>query len=153
MMINQPLRGREARRTAQQIFQFSSRRSCKHRTLPATILTLIILLGTSIAGHAQSAGVAERPYLGWSSFSQQTISNNFLTQANIQAQSDALLSSGLQSHGFTYINIDSGWQEGFDSNGRPTPNPGAFPDMAALITHIHSNGQKAGIYWTPGIPL
>jgi alpha-galactosidase len=152
-MINKPLRGREARRTAQQNFECSGRRSYKHRTLPATILISILLLGSSVAGHAQSAGVAERPYLGWSSFSQQTISNNFLTQTNIQAQSDALLSSGLQSHGFTYINIDSGWQGGFDSNGRPTPNPGTFPDMAALITHIHSNGQKAGIYWTPGIPL
>jgi alpha-galactosidase len=152
-MIHKPLRGRESHRTAKQMFQFSSRRSYKHRTLSATILASIILWGPAVAGPAQSTGVAERPYLGWSSFSQQTISNNFLTQTNIQAQSDALLSSGLQSHGFTYINIDSGWQGSFDSNGRPTPNTGIFPDMAALITHIHSNGQKAGIYWTPGIPL
>jgi alpha-galactosidase len=125
-MIHKPLRDRESHRTAQQMFQFSSHRSYKHRTLSATILASIILWGPAVAGRAQSTGVAERPYLGWSSFSQQTISNNFLTQTNIQAQSDALLSSGLQSHGFTYINIDSGWQGSFDSNGRPTPNTGSF---------------------------
>jgi hypothetical protein len=104
-----------------------------------------------VGAAAQSSGVADRPYLGWSSFSEQTISNNFLTQANIQAQSDALLSSGLQRHGFTYINIDAGWQGAFDSNGRPSPNSSLFPDMAGLIAHIHSNGQKAGIYWKPGV--
>ena len=100
---------------------------------------------------AQSSGVADRPYLGWSSFSEQTVSSNFLTQANIQAQSDALVSSGLQQHGFTYINIDAGWQGSFDSNGRPLPNESLFPDIAGLISHIHSNGQKAGIYWKPGV--
>jgi len=67
------------------------------------------------------------------------------------AQSDALLSSGLQTHGFDYINIDSGWQGSFDANGRPIPNSTTFPDIAALVAHIHSNGQKAGIYWIPGV--
>jgi alpha-galactosidase len=89
--------------------------------------------------------------MGWSSFSEQTVSINFLTQTNIQAQSDALQSSGLQSHGFSYINIDNGWQGSFDPNGRPTPSTSLFPDIASLIAHIHSNGQKAGIYWTPGV--
>ncbi len=39
----------------------------------------------------------------------------------------------------------------FDGNGRPIPNPTTFPDIVALVAHIHSNGQKAGIYWIPGI--
>lgn len=100
---------------------------------------------------AQTPGIAERPYQGWSSFSQQTISSNFLTQANMTAQSDALAASGLQAHGFNYINMDSGWQGSFDANGRPIPNTSTFPDIAALVAHIHSNGQKAGIYWIPGV--
>jgi hypothetical protein len=70
---------------------------------------------------AQTPGVAAKPYMGWSTFSQQTISSTFLTQANIAAQSDALLSSGLQAHGYNYINIDSGWMGAFDANGRPIP--------------------------------
>lgn len=103
------------------------------------------------AASAQVNGVGQRPYLGWSSFSQQTIDPAFLTQANMVTQSDALAASGLQAHGYTYINLDSGWQGGFDANGRPTPDPRTFPDIKALIDHIHGHGQKAGIYWIPGV--
>ncbi|WP_176441569.1 alpha-galactosidase [Granulicella rosea] len=99
----------------------------------------------------QSSSVAAHPYLGWSSSSSQSQSSGFLTQANLQAQSDALNTSALEDHGFTYINIDDGWQSGYDSNGRPTPNAALFTDIAGLITHIHQNGQKAGIYWRPGV--
>ena len=60
-------------------------------------------------------------------------------------------SSGLQTHGFGYINIDSGWQGSFDANGRPIPNSTTFPNITALVDHIHQNGQKAGIYWIPGV--
>ncbi len=42
-------------------------------------------------------------------------------------------------------------QGGFDGNGRPAPNPTTFPDIKALVDHIHANGQKAGIYWIPCI--
>jgi hypothetical protein len=100
---------------------------------------------------AQVNGVGQKPYLGWSTFSEQTINSSFLTQTNIQAQSDALAASGLQQHGFQYINIDSGWMSTFDANGRPIPAAPNFPDIKALIDHIHANGQKAGIYWIPGI--
>jgi alpha-galactosidase len=74
-----------------------------------------------------------------------------LNQTNIEAQSDALGSSVLKEHGFSYINIDDGWYKGYDSSGRPTPNPSLFTDISGLISHIHQNGQKAGIYWRPGI--
>ena len=66
-------------------------------------------------------------------------------------QSDALKASGLQDHGFVYINLDSGWQGSFDGNGRPIPNSSTFPDIKGMVDHIHANGQKAGIYWIPGI--
>jgi len=68
-------------------------------------------------GFGQSTNVAEHPYMGWSSFSSQTQSSAFLNQTTIEAQSDALSSSVLQEHGFTYINIDDGWQKGYDSSG------------------------------------
>lgn len=112
-------------------------------------LPLMLVAGSLAFGQAN--GVGQKPYLGWSSFSEQTINGSFLTQANIRAQSDALAASGLQSHGFRYINIDSGWMGSFDANGRPIPNTATFPDIKALIDHIHRNGQKAGIYWIPGV--
>ncbi|TCV93390.1 carbohydrate-binding protein with CBM35 doain [Luteibacter rhizovicinus] len=109
------------------------------------------LLGLASIASAQVNGVAQKPYLGWSSFSQQTIDSEFFTQASMVAQSDALLFSGLQAHGYNYINMDSGWQGSFDVNGRPTPDTVKFPDIKGLIDHIHRNGQKAGIYWIPGV--
>jgi alpha-galactosidase len=121
------------------------------RTFLAIATAGLFLSSLAAPVGAQVNGSGYRPYLGWSTFSEQTINGSFLTQANVQAQSDALKSSGLEEHGFRYINIDSGWQGSFDANGRPIPNPATFPDMKALVDHIHANGQKAGIYWIPGI--
>ena len=130
----------------------SSRTSLlRHAFRPLLTAAFVSMLTSSLPAAAQTNGVGQRPYLGWSTFSEQTINGSFLTQANIQAQSDALKASGLQQHGFTYINIDSGWQGSFDANGRPIPNTSTFPDIKALVDHIHANGQKAGIYWIPGI--
>lgn len=110
-----------------------------------------IVLAYGAPALAQVNGVGDHPYAGWSSWSEQTIASNFLTQANVMAQSDALAASGLQQHGFNYINIDSGWMGSFDGYGRPIPNPETFPDIAALVAHVHANGQKLGIYWIPGL--
>jgi hypothetical protein len=139
----------ESERSTYQILRWR-KRDLRFR-FPETVVLCTLLFAASVWGRSQTSGIAEKPYQGWTSFSQQTISSNFLTQANISAQSDALLSSGLQAHGFDYINIDSGWQGSFDGNGRPIPNSATFPDIAALVAHIHSNGQKAGIYWIPGV--
>lgn len=117
----------------------------------AATFAATLLLAFCAAATAQINGEGQRPYLGWSTFSEQTINSGFLTQDNVAAQSDALAASGLQSHGYRSINIDSGWQGSFDQNGRPIPNSTSFPDIKALIDHIHQNGQKAGIYWIPGV--
>lgn len=115
-------------------------------------MILILALGTGSAV-AQVNGEGQAPYLGWSSWSQEVIyGEGWATEAEIEAQSDALKSSGLQAHGYVYISIDSGWQGAFDANGRPIADVTKFPDgMAATIQHIHNNGQKAGIYWIPGV--
>jgi alpha-galactosidase len=129
-------------------------RNCKRNCRLGVSIAAVCILLLSAPGHyahAQVNGVGQRPYLGWSTFSEQTINNSFLTQANITAQSDAMQSSGLEAHGFRYINIDSGWMGSFDAYGRPIPNTSTFPDFKGLIAHIHANGQKAGIYWIPGI--
>lgn len=112
------------------------------------LLTVLTLTGLS---SAQNTVHRQNPYFGWSSFSQQTLDSSFLTQVNITAESDALAASGLESHGFRYINIDSGWMGSFDGYGRPIPSTTTFPDIQGLVAHIHKNGQKAGIYWIPGV--
>ena len=127
------------------------RERASNRALRWLFLAAILCIVFSLKTFAQDASLGRRPYFGWSSFSQQTINSTFLTQNNIAAESDALVSSGLQAHGFQYINIDSGWQGSFDAYGRPIPNTSTFPNIQALIDHIHKNGQKAGIYWIPGV--
>jgi hypothetical protein len=96
---------RELRQTYRQIATIIG--SSGHHSLVICLASAFLI--PTLPMHAQVNGVGERPYLGWSSFSQQTISSGFLTQANIMAQSDALRASGLQPHGFNYINMDSGW--------------------------------------------
>jgi alpha-galactosidase len=114
-----------------------------------TVITVVVAFLPCASAQVNNAG--QKSYLGWSSFSQQTIQGDFLTQANMITQSDALKASGVQEHGFVYINLDSGWQGSFDQNGRPIPNSTTFPDIKAMVDHIHANGQKAGLYWIPGI--
>lgn len=134
---------------AQAVPKRSARKARRIGLSVAIAASLSMSLAT--AAGAQGPPVGQRPYFGWSTFSEQTLNSSFLTQSNIAAESDALASSGLQAHGFKYINIDSGWMGSFDGYGRPIPNTTTFPDIKGLITHIHQNGQKAGIYWIPGV--
>jgi alpha-galactosidase len=121
-----------------------------------SILCFTALFTLCLTATAQLNGVGKRPYLGWSTFSQQTIvtSSTVMNEQNITAQSDAMKNSGLTDHGFVYINLDSGWSTGNGSDdqfGRPHWDSTAFPDFLGLIRHIHDNGQKVGIYINPGI--
>src|SRR5260370_3766653 len=118
----------------------------------AALLIAATLLPQTLA-RAQVNGAGQKPYLGWSPCSQQTIipTSIVMTQATIWAQSDALRASGLQAHGFRYISLDGGWTGDADENGRTLYNKPAFPDFFGMIAHIHANGQKFGIYMNPGV--
>src|SRR5258708_19010690 len=73
---------------------------------PALVaVALLILSFASVNVLAQVNGVGRKPYLGWSTFSEQTIvpSSSVMNEQNILMQSDTMRSSGLQAHGFRYI--------------------------------------------------
>jgi alpha-galactosidase len=96
---------------------------------------------------------AVRPYMGWSSYSMQVYSGNgkWITGDQLIRQSDAMHSK-LQKYGYDYINVDSGWNDGVDANGRPTPSKTLYPQgFQKVIDHVHANGQKFGVYMIPGI--
>ncbi|MFC1437359.1 carbohydrate-binding protein [Streptacidiphilus sp. N1-10] len=113
-----------------------------------------------------TSGVADTPYMGWSSWSMQSSSYpglnpdgnySYLTEANVLKQTDALATT-LKSAGYDYVNIDAGWwmdnswTPEYDQYGRQTPDPTRFPDgMKAVADHIHSKGLKAGIYLPVGL--
>jgi alpha-galactosidase len=132
----------------------------------ATALTLTVLAatgGTSLAARAAPRALAANnglavtaPLLGWSSWS---FLRSGPTAAKIDAQADAMKSSGLSAHGFSYINLDDFWMAcnsngpEVDGNGRWIANPATFPGgIAAVASHVHSDGLKFGLYVTPGIP-
>jgi alpha-galactosidase len=84
--------------------------------------------------------------MGWNSW------NKFagkITDADVRAMADAMVSSGMKDAGYTYINIDDTWQAGRDAQGNILANK-KFPDMKALADYVHSKGLKIGIYSSPG---
>ncbi|WP_420799331.1 alpha-galactosidase D [Ktedonospora formicarum] len=121
--------------------------------------------GRPSVAHAASNvtnGLAQKPYMGWSSWSLESTNasgygTNWLTEANVKAQADALHQK-LQGSGYQYINIDAGWwmdyswTPTFDSYGRPAPFPGRFPSgIAAVADYVHHYGLKFGIYYGAGL--
>jgi hypothetical protein len=120
--------------------------NCFRKRFARSLLTgafALTLLAIALAS-AQVNGTGQRPYLGWSTFSEQTINSGFLTQANVAAESDALAASGLQVHGFQYINIDSGWQGSFDANGRPITGDRLPDQRAALLFYQRQRRYSHG---------
>ncbi len=96
---------------------------------------------------------AVRPYMGWSSYSMQVYSGNpkWITGDQLIKESDAMHTK-LQKYGYDYINVDAGWNDGVDANGRPKPSATLYPQgLQKVIDHVHANGQKFGVYMTPGI--
>ena len=90
--------------------------------------------------------IALTPPLGWNSW------NCFgcdVTEANVRSAADAMVSSGLINHGWTYINIDDCWEAGRDGQGRILSNE-KFPDMKTLTDYVHGKGLKIGLYSSPG---
>jgi len=109
----------------------------------------------------QKAEPATRPYMGWSSWSSM---RRHVTAAKIKEQA-RVVAERLKPYGYSSINIDSGWCNGYDAKGeiypnhydaygRPLPNPNEFPDgIAAVATYVHSLGLRFGIYLTPGLKV
>ncbi|MGB7266431.1 MAG: TIM-barrel domain-containing protein [Terracidiphilus sp.] len=87
--------------------------------------------------------------MGWSSWSSL---RGQPTEEKIKAQVDALFAAHLPELGYRYINIDSGWSDGYDERGIPKPNLSRFPDgMAGMAAYLHSRGLRFGLYLGPGI--
>ncbi len=93
------------------------------------------------------------PPMGWNSWNVWGLA---IDQEKVLASARVYKEKGLLNHGWTFINIDDGWEiEGSspdpkrDSNGNILCNS-KFPDMKALGDSIHALGLKFGIYSSPG---
>lgn len=90
--------------------------------------------------------LALTPPLGWNSWNCYA---DKVDAQKIRLAADAMVSSGLIDHGWTYINIDDTWEGGRDAAGNIQSNA-KFPDMKALASYVHEKGMKIGLYSSPG---
>lgn len=92
--------------------------------------------------------LALTPPMGWNSWN---IFGPDIDDAKIRAMADAMVDLGLINYGYSYINIDDGWQgERGGKYNAIMPNE-KFPDMKALIDYVHGKGLKIGIYSSPWV--
>jgi alpha-galactosidase len=103
------------------------------------------------------------PAMGWNSWN---VFGRSVSDELARTAADAMVKEGpygrLIDHGWTYINLDDGWErsprqtdalyEGptrDEKTGKFLVNK-KFPDMKALGDYIHDKGLKFGIYSSPG---
>jgi alpha-galactosidase len=113
-------------------------------SLPLAALALTCL--ATISPAPTLGQVAATPPMGWNSW-------NFfadkVTDKDIRAAADQLVSTGMKDAGYNYVNIDDTWEGERDASGELHTNS-KFPDMKALADYVHSKGLKIGIYSGPG---
>jgi hypothetical protein len=97
--------------------------------------------------------LALTPPLGWNSWNCWGLS---VDEGKVRASANIFKAKGLMDHGWTYINIDDGWEivgtstmPNRDSAGNILTNE-KFKNMKALGDSIHALGLKFGIYSSPG---
>jgi alpha-galactosidase len=109
-------------------------------------VTAFIALALAATAFAQDSTLAATPPMGWNSW------NHFagrVSDADVRAAADALVSSGMRDAGYIYVNIDDTWEGQRDAQGILHTND-KFPAMKALADYVHSKGLKLGIYSGPG---
>lgn len=90
--------------------------------------------------------IALTPPLGWNSWNCWGLS---IDEAKVIQSAHQYIDKGLVNHGWTFINIDDGWEAKRDAKGEIIPNE-KFSSMKALSDTLHKMGLKFGIYSSPG---
>jgi hypothetical protein len=97
--------------------------------------------------------LALTPPMGWNSWNVWGLA---VDQEKVIASALVFEEKGLADHGWSFINIDDGWEIKGD-DPRPKRHPDGsivvnekFPDMKALGDSLHALGLKFGIYSSPG---
>lgn len=92
--------------------------------------------------------IALTPPMGWNSWNCW---GNSVSQEKVLASARAMVDKRLVDFGWTYINIDDGWQGRREGDDRHIEPNRKFPYMKALSEEIHAMGLKLGIYSGPWI--
>lgn len=90
--------------------------------------------------------IALTPPMGWNSWNCW---GNSVDQEKVMSSAKGMLSRGLDQYGWSYINIDDGWQGTRSGKDKAIAPNRKFPDMKGLGDFLHENGLKFGIYSGP----
>jgi alpha-galactosidase len=95
-------------------------------------------------------GLALTPPMGWSTWN---VFRCEYTESDIMEMADFMVSSGMLSSGYKYLNLDDCWEDPSRDpiSGMLRYNSTKFPHgMLALADYIHSKGLLFGIYTSSG---
>lgn len=92
--------------------------------------------------------IALTPPMGWNSWNAW---GDRIDEEKIRQAAQAFVDLELADYGWSYINIDDGWQGERDENGVLQPDAEKFPDMQTLCDDVHAMGLKIGIYSAPWV--
>ena len=95
------------------------------------------------AGH----GLALTPTMGWNSWNCWGIQ---VSEEKVKSSAQALIDKGLADYGWSYINIDDGWQAPHRAGDSTIVANEKFSNMKGLGDWLHQQGLKFGIYSSPG---
>ena len=94
----------------------------------------------------KEGNVLVTPLLGftsWNAFGSE------VTQEDMIGVAERMVESGLSEYGYSYVNLDSGWQHQYGGEFDAIMPNEKFPDMKAMTDRLHALGFKCGIYSTP----
>ena len=91
--------------------------------------------------------IALTPPMGWNSWNCWGLS---VDQEKVRNAAKSMKESGLADYGWTFINIDDGWEAAERTPGGELLANEKFPDMKELADYCHGLGLKLGIYSSPG---
>jgi alpha-galactosidase len=94
-------------------------------------------------------GLAGTPPMGWNDWNAFGCN---ISEALVKQTADKIVSAGLASAGYQYVNIDDCWmQKTRDAAGNLQPDTGKFPDgISGTAAYVHGKGLKFGIYEDAG---
>jgi hypothetical protein len=109
------------------------------------VKSFFVFISTLYVIHADQL---KTPLMGWASWNYYGIN---ITETKIMSQADAMVSKGLDTCGYTNINIDDGFFNGRYNDGTLRIDSTKFPSgFKSLVDYIHNKGLKAGFYTDAG---
>src|SRR5689334_24008837 len=112
---------------------------------PASLLATVTLVAsaiTTILTASQPAlawdnGLARTPPMGWNQWNAFGCN---VTDALVRATADKIVSAGLQTAGYQYVNIDDCWMtRNRDASGNLVPDPAKFPNGIKARSEEHTS--------------